>query len=199
VVVPSVEFKLFAAAALAELPIEQTPDLALMVSHFGPVEATLGPASLMYADDRSLHPPAQLDVDHVQKRDQRVAELVESVSAEDREEADVLDVISPMFVAVLDDEIVSVCGYRVWAGELAHLSVLARPTVRDRGFAKSVGHAAAAHALANGLVPQWRARPKASQAVGRALGFQALGAQLSLRIAAASSSRPTPNARTERH
>jgi GNAT acetyltransferase len=164
------------------------PDFSLMASHFGPIEATLAPADLMCADPRLLRPPNHVDVDQVPKSDQRVAKLVESVSVEDRNEADVLDVTSPMFVAMLGHEIVSVCGYRVWVGALAHLSVLTHPDARNRGFAKSVGGASAAHAPANGLVPQWRARPKASQAVGRSLGFQALGAQLSLRIAAASSS-----------
>jgi hypothetical protein len=188
VVVPAVEFKALATAALAGLPIERVPDFSLVASDFGPVEATLGPAVLMYADHRSLRPSTRTDVDQVPKGDQRVAELVESVSIEDRNEADVLDVTSPMFVAMLGGEIVSVCGYRVWAGVLAHLSVVTHPDVRNRGLAKSVGGAAAAHALANGLVPQWRARPKASQAVGRSLGFRALGAQLSVRIASASSS-----------
>jgi hypothetical protein len=87
-----------------------------MASHFGPIEATLAPADLMYADPRLHRPPNHVDVDQVPKSDQRVAKLVESVSVEDRNEADVLDVTSPMFVAMLGHEIVSVCGYRVWVG-----------------------------------------------------------------------------------
>jgi len=188
VAVPSIELASLASAAVAGLPIEHMPDPSLVASRFEGVEATLGPAALMYADESSLCPLTGTGVDQVTATDRRIAELVESVSVEDRREADVLRSTSRMFVAMHGDEIVSVCGYRVWVGALAHLSVLTRPDVRNRGLAKSVGAAAAADALANGLVPQWRARPEASQAVGRSLGFEALGAQLSLRITAASSS-----------
>jgi hypothetical protein len=58
------------------------PDFSLMASHFGPIEATLAPADLMYADPRLLRPPNHVDVDQVPKSDQRVAKLVESVSVE---------------------------------------------------------------------------------------------------------------------
>ncbi|MER7737151.1 hypothetical protein ABTX34_02235 [Streptomyces sp. NPDC096538] len=40
-----------------------------------------------------------------------------------------------------------------------------------------VGAAAVAHALAAGLLPQWRARAFASRRVAAALGFEELGAQ----------------------
>ncbi|PWS40209.1 GNAT family N-acetyltransferase, partial [Streptomyces sp. ZEA17I] len=41
---------------------------------------------------------------------------------------------------------------------------------------------ATAHALAAGLLPQWRARPAASRRVAAALGYRELGAQLSVRL-----------------
>ncbi|MYV58866.1 GNAT family N-acetyltransferase, partial [Streptomyces sp. SID4931] len=44
-----------------------------------------------------------------------------------------------------------------------------------------VAHAATAHALAAGLLPQWRARPPASRRVARALGYREVGRQLSVR------------------
>ncbi|MDU0303963.1 GNAT family N-acetyltransferase, partial [Streptomyces sp. PAL114] len=49
--------------------------------------------------------------------------------------------------------------------------------------ARVVGAAAVAHALAAGLLPQWRARDFASRRVAAALGFEELGAQLSFGIA----------------
>lgn len=62
----------------------------------------------------------------------------------------------------------------------AHLSVLTAPAARGRGLARVTGSAAVAHALAAGLLPQWRARSLASRRVAAALGFTELGAQLSI-------------------
>ncbi|WP_220505371.1 hypothetical protein [Microbispora sp. H10830] len=45
-----------------------------------------------------------------------------------------------------------------------------------------VASAAAADALADGLLPQWRARPEPSRRVARALGFRDTGAQISLLV-----------------
>lgn len=72
-------------------------------------------------------------------------------------------------------------GYRLWPRRTAHLSVLTAPAARGRGLARTVASAAVAHALAADLLPQWRARPPASRRVAAALGFEELGAQLSLR------------------
>lgn len=44
------------------------------------------------------------------------------------------------------------------------------------------GSAATAHALAAGLLPQWRARVPASRRVAVALGFEEVGAQLSIEL-----------------
>nr|WP_308293375.1 GNAT family N-acetyltransferase [Streptomyces sp. RO-S4] len=57
------------------------------------------------------------------------------------------------------------------------------PAGAGRGRARVVGAAAVAHALAAGLLPQWRARDFASRRVAAALGFEELGAQLSFGIA----------------
>ncbi|NEB68512.1 GNAT family N-acetyltransferase, partial [Streptomyces fulvissimus] len=51
-----------------------------------------------------------------------------------------------------------------------------------RGLARQVASEATAHALAAGLLPQWRARPAASRRVAAALGYRELGAQLSVRL-----------------
>ncbi|MFE0653731.1 GNAT family N-acetyltransferase [Streptomyces sp. NPDC059534] len=63
-------------------------------------------------------------------------------------------------------------GYRNWPRRTAHISVLTAPEARGRGLARITASAAVAHALAAGLVPQWRARPPASRRVDAALGFE---------------------------
>lgn len=85
-----------------------------------------------------------------------------------------------MFVVREQGQVVAGAGYRVRAGAAAHLGVLTAPQARGRA---RVVAAAVAHALAAGLLPQWRARAFASRRVAAALGFEELGAQLSFYIA----------------
>ncbi|GAB3701017.1 GNAT family N-acetyltransferase [Nocardiopsis oceani] len=61
--------------------------------------------------------------------------------------------------------------------------MLTAPDHRGQGLARPVASAAAAHALAENLLPQWRARLAASRRVALGLGFGAHGSQLSLRLA----------------
>ncbi|MET9675820.1 GNAT family N-acetyltransferase [Streptomyces sp. NPDC006482] len=69
-----------------------------------------------------------------------------------------------------------------WVGivELGGSALVTAPAARGRGLARRVASAAVAHALADRRLPQWRARPPASRRVAAALGFEELGAQLSL-------------------
>ena len=66
---------------------------------------------------------------------------------------------------------------------VAHLCVLTHPAARGTGPARSVAAAATGHALRAGLLPQWRARPRAPVRVARALHHDFLGQQLSVRLA----------------
>ncbi|WP_405668919.1 GNAT family N-acetyltransferase [Streptomyces sp. NBC_00055] len=54
--------------------------------------------------------------------------------------------------------------------------------MRERGLARVTASATVTHALTAGLLPEWRARPPASRRVAAALGFEELGAQLSMRL-----------------
>ncbi|WP_331770484.1 hypothetical protein [Embleya sp. NBC_00888] len=49
-------------------------------------------------------------------------------------------------------------------------------------MARTVASAAVRHALAAGLLPQWRARPEPSKRVALALGFRDVGFQVSIRL-----------------
>ena len=81
-----------------------------------------------------------------------------------------------------DARIVAAAGYRVWLDDVAHISVLVAPGHRGAGLATTVGRAATKHAFAHGFVAQWRARPAASQAVARKLGYVEIGQQIVLRL-----------------
>ncbi|WP_245997147.1 GNAT family N-acetyltransferase [Nocardia pseudobrasiliensis] len=71
---------------------------------------------------------------------------------------------------------------REWPSATAHVSVQTAPDQRRRGLARIVATAAVKHALAQGFIPQWRARTGASESVARALGFHELGSQLSVEV-----------------
>ncbi|KAB8160252.1 GNAT family N-acetyltransferase [Streptomyces sp. 3MP-14] len=170
--------------ALARLPPAAVTDPAA-VRRALPVAELLGPAALAYLAAARFRPvgagaPA---VERLPARHDALRELAESAGPQEAGEADVGGVTSPAFVVSEAGRVVAAAGYQLWPGRVAHVSVLTDPGWRGRGLARATGAAAVAHALAAGLLPQWRARPPASRRVAAALGFEELGAQLSVRLA----------------
>jgi hypothetical protein len=182
VAVPTPHLEPIAVAAIADLSVAQVTDPALVAPRFNRVAEILGPSMLAYADAGSLRSVPATTVEQGTIDDPRLHELVASVPEEDAHEAGVLSCTSPAFFAVVRNRVVSACGYRVWADRLAHLCVLTAIDARNAGHGRAAGAAAAAYALDNGLIPQWRARHAPSQAVAAALGFARIGAQLTMRI-----------------
>ncbi|MFJ1755141.1 GNAT family N-acetyltransferase [Kitasatospora sp. NPDC088134] len=119
----------------------------------------------------------QLPPDHPALR--RFADLVPSA---DRDEAGLDEITSPAFAVTEGSTVLAACGYRTWPFATAQFGVLTAPPHRGRGLAATAATAAARHALAAGLLPQWRARPAASRRVARRIGFQELGTQLSIEV-----------------
>ncbi|WP_354644237.1 GNAT family N-acetyltransferase [Kitasatospora camelliae] len=148
-----------------------------------PVERVLGPAALAYLAPDALRPPPgapvveRLPADHPGRR-----ELEGEAGEEDAAESGIAAITSPAFVAREHGRVVAACGYRSWPARTAQFCVLTAPDRRGRGLAAATGAAAAAHALAAGLLPQWRARVPASRRVAQVLGFRELGVQLSVRL-----------------
>lgn len=147
-----------------------------------PVAEVLGPAHLAYLAAGEFRPCPADDVERLAPGHPGLHGLTRSVSREDADESGIEDVTSPVFVVRDGAAVVAAAGYRTWPGATAHVSVLTDQRLRGRGLARKVAGAAVAHALAGGLLPQWRARPEASRKVARALGFRELGRQLSLRL-----------------
>lgn len=167
--------------ALAGVGAAEAVDPAWLREHL-PVAELMGPAELGYADAATATLVLSAGVRQSTLDEPAVERLLARVSPDDLMESGVGYVTSPMFV-VRDEEVpVAVAGYRVWAGRFAHLSLLTDPERRGEGLGRKAASAAAAHALGEGLVLQWRARPVDSRAVGRALGFVEFGTQVSLRL-----------------
>jgi GNAT superfamily N-acetyltransferase len=184
VTAPSESAAVIVRGALGRLPVEAVVDSAL-VREALPVARVLGPAALSYVSPASFRPveAGALTVEQLSAAQPDLRILEQAAGHEDAGEAALDEITSPAFVVREHSQVVAAAGYQVWPGRTAHISVLTAPEVRGRGLARVTGSAAVAHALAAGLLPQWRARPPAPLRVAAALGFEELGSQLSIEIA----------------
>ena len=160
-------------------------DPATVARVIGPVTEVVGPATLAFLD------PTAVDLEHdprvtlVPAGHQSVRHLVAASGPDNAEESGILDVESAVAVWQVAGRVVAASGYRVWHGQLGHLSVLVDPAFRGRGLGRAVAARAADEVVRAGLVPQWRARSTlvASRQIARSLGFVELGRQASYRLA----------------
>ncbi len=154
-----------------------------------PIAEIRGPATLAYLDPADFRPqPAvttPLDLDHPD-----LQAFLQATEAADLEESGMAEITTPAFAVRQHGQVVAAAGYRDWPGGTAHLSVLTAASARGCGLGRRAASPAVAHAIAAGKLPQWRARPEASRRVARTLGFRELGAQVSLRLAAADRASP---------
>ena len=92
---------------------------------------------------------------------------------------------------VFDDanELVALSGYEIWNDALAHIAIVTHPRHQGRGAGRAAVALAAKHALAAGLVPQYRTLRdnEASMSIAKRLGFVEYGFSVYVRLAAASS------------
>jgi RimJ/RimL family protein N-acetyltransferase len=155
-----------------------------------PLVEILGPAALAYLDPADFRPQpgdavtAQLDPGHPGLR-----QFLLAAGTDDLGESGMEEITTPAFAVCEHGQVAAAAGYRDWPCGIAHLSVLTAAAARGRGLARAAASAAVAHAIGEGRLPQWRARPEASRRVARALGFRELGSQVSIRLTAAVTSR----------
>lgn len=157
-------------------------DLARLAGRL-PVQDVLGPATLAYLDAEDFA-AAHIDgeVESLPAGHRDVRALIASVDEQDADECGLDEVVSPVFVLREGREVIAAAGYGPWLDAAAHMAVLTASGYRGRGLARLMASAAVADALANGLLPQWRARPEPSRRVARALGFREYGAQISVQL-----------------
>lgn len=166
--VPSAELRASVDSALAAVPGEQATDPGLVVPRLTRTIATLGPAPLFYPS-ASFEPAGEMGDEAAEAE---LAQFLAASHPEDLDKSGLAHIESPAFVSrSFDGTVVSACGYRPWPNGVAHLSVLTHPKHRRRQHGRRAAAAAARHAVAQGLLPQWRARPVASQRLALALGF----------------------------
>ncbi|MFH8375762.1 GNAT family N-acetyltransferase [Streptomyces cyaneofuscatus] len=170
--------------ALDGLPTTRLTDPAT-VTGLLPVSDTLGPATPAYLTPEDLRPPVSTGTptERLTPGHAALRALSEEAGEADAGESGLEEITSPVFV-VRDggERVLAVACYAHWPRGTAHLCVLTAPDARGRGLARQVASEATAHALAAGLLAQWRARPAASRRGATALGYRELGAQLSVRL-----------------
>jgi RimJ/RimL family protein N-acetyltransferase len=169
-----------AAAVEEAMPTSGDSLLALLAP-----KEVLGPAVLLYLDPDEFTPADASEVDWVMSPDPYVRELEALAGSEDAGEAGVSMCRSPIFVTwSRDGHVTAAAGYTPWLDRVAHVSVLTRPDHRGQGLGQLVATAAVQHAVAKGLIAQWRARITNTPSIGiaNALGFHERGLQVSLRL-----------------
>ncbi|WP_017586522.1 GNAT family N-acetyltransferase [Nocardiopsis ganjiahuensis] len=147
-----------------------------------PATDVLGPATLAYLARDDFRPRPAPGLNRRSAADPAVEALLEKAGPEEAGESGLAELEIPLFTLTEKGAVIAAAGYEVLPEEVAHLCVLTDPEQRGRGLARAVASAAVAHALDQGLLPQWRARPAPSRRVAAALGFRELGAQLSLQL-----------------
>jgi RimJ/RimL family protein N-acetyltransferase len=167
--------------ALSAFPVESVTDDDVLHSTLGPAEI-LGPARLAYLEAADFRPHGRAAIDVLDPADSVLRRFLSRAEARDLSESGMREISSPAFAIREQDEVVAAAGYRDWPGNVAHLSVLTAADARGRGLAHATASAAVSHALEEGKLPQWRARPLASRRVAAGLGFRELGSQVSIRF-----------------
>lgn len=135
-----------------------------------------GPAYLAYWPP-SFPPPSPRGPAHPLDRDDRAALVaLRDVAPEEWAEAGI-GADPQGFGALLQGRIVAVAAYERWSEQLAHLQVFCHPEYRRRGLAADALVAAVRQALADDLLPQYRARDTnaASRGLASRLGFVEYG------------------------
>lgn len=147
------------------------------------VAEVLGPATLDYLLPGRFTPAEEIDVVASKASDPAIESLLSKVGEDEASESGIFGITSPLFSVREGGRVLAVAGYRSWPLHVAHVTALTAPEARGTGLATRLASTAVEHALAAGLLPQWRAADTnpGSRAVARKLGFSAVGRQLSVR------------------
>lgn len=182
-------------AAMAQLAIRARTwstalisDSAALAAEIGPlkVRRIVGPAFIGYGTAQTLNLSLAAGARELTRGDDEgVARLRAACSAEEWEHGGSDPHLVPSFGCTSDQgDVLALAGYKTWGREIAHISIVCAPQQRGRGLASAAVACAARHALAAGLLPQYRtlASNGPSMAVAKRLGFETYGLSVSVRL-----------------
>lgn len=157
-------------------------DVGNLAQIIGAPDIVRGPAELLYFDASQAIVESDRKITELPSTHTSVQTIIEACDHEESDESGLSDVDSPIFAVMDGDLVVAACGWSTWPGDVAHFSVLTRPSHRSLGLGLAVTRAAISHAVAAGLLPQWRAKSSnaGSLALARRAGFEHVGRQLSV-------------------
>lgn len=149
-------------------------------------QRVIGPAFIGYADASSYRSDGSGARAHIlDGASERLAidELRAAVSAVEWEHGGAEK--AEAYAGVFDGaRLAALASYERWGERIAHISVVARPAHRSRGYGRAAVDALASAAVARGLVAQYRTliANAPSMAIARHLGFERWAVSLAVRI-----------------
>jgi len=144
---------------------------------------TIGPAWIGYATE--IAPPFQ-PVRLLNAGDQDALERLQRACDPLEWEHGGSSLEQPCAGVFADGQLISLAGFEVWGGAIAHISVVTHPAYRNRGAGRSAVAALARRAIDAGLLPQYRTLQAnaASIRVAETLGFCVYATSMAVRFRA---------------
>lgn len=180
---PTGQAEAFAKAGLNLKRMEREP--RRYVASCGSIHSldVRGPAYLAYWPTPSKRLPLRGQVELLDGDGLASLESLRDVAPAEWAEAGIAS-DSRVFGLRADGQMVAAAGYERWSGGIAQLQVFCHPGYRRRGLAAEPLKAAIAHALADNLLPQYRARDgnAASFALAQRVGFVEYGWMATVRV-----------------
>jgi GNAT acetyltransferase len=172
-------------AAVAGRAADDVYRVGALTALFGDaVDRIIGPTVIAYTDPVSFRP--------VTAPGTRLLELAEigalgelaAACGDEWEDGDIDPLRLPIAGRFEGGVLLAAASYAVWGDQLAPVGVVVDPRRRAAGHGRAVASVVCAHALAHGLVPQWRTLEAnlASRAVAKALGFELRAAYFAVRL-----------------
>ncbi len=169
---------------IRELLSEQPLSTANLISRLGSCEVTVvGPALLSYpVKSLTLKNPVGRSLTHHDTG--AVGILCRACPDSEWEHGGSRVGRSPSFGVFVGDELVSLAGYEILGGRIAHIAVITHPAFRSRGFGRAAVSEIARLAHANDLIPQFQTLGSNAAAIQIAgsLGFEHFATSISIRF-----------------
>ena len=148
------------------------------------VESIIGPSVIAYADQVSFRPVAAPGTRLLELAEVGALGELAAACGEEWEYGDIDPLRLPIAGRFEGGVLLAAASYAVWGDQLAHVGVVVDPRRRAAGHGRAVASLVCAHALAHGLVPQWRTLEAnlASRAVAKALGFEPRASHFAVRL-----------------
>jgi len=148
------------------------------------VDRIIGPAVIAYTDRGSFRPVAAPGTRLLELAEIGALGELAAACGDEWEEGGIDPLRLPIAGRFEGGVLLAAASYAVWGDQLASVGVVVDPRRRAAGHGRAVASVVCAHALAHGLVPQWRTLEAnvASRAVAKALGFEPRASYFAVRL-----------------